>query len=234
MYTTKQKAKHKTFFGEAGGSFLAYWLNGPGGTPWQTWREAYVERYGLITGTLNSDDQARARVIPLLRMLKQLGEMEIELYGENNKARNQQDYRLFSALAASVSTAYARYPGHSVIQINPLVVDETGQQKPLWAGQRGYRWAHQPASPVLFQELIAVRFIEEGDEQGWLNQVRECRVCQRWFFARKRGQHHCSPKCGKKEYQSTEKYRAWRHRHYLNHVKRRQIAKQVLPRRKAR
>ena len=225
MRTTQDKPKSKEFYGEASGIFLAHWLNGPSEKSWGTWREEFVQRFGFISGTLDSDTKARVRIGHLLRKLKQFVELAGELYLAQDDIRDARDWHLFRGLHDSINNDFARYPSYPQININPPVKNKLGSFKPFFPQRRAYDWAISSASDALLQEMVAVKYIQDGERQGWLNQVRECRVCERWFFARRRGANNCSTKCRKKEYQSSEKYKEWRHKHYLNHEKRRRIKK---------
>jgi hypothetical protein len=227
--TTQNNRRGKEFYGEASGLFLAHWLNGPKETPWPIWRAEFLERFGIITGTSDSDAKARDRIAHLVRKLKQFIEMAGELYVDQDRPKNPKDWRLLSALCDSINSDLSHYPARPSIDINPPVKNKLGYFKPLFSHARAYRWAISPASDALVQEAMAVQLIQDAEKQGWLNQVRECRVCGRWFFARRREKRHCSTKCGKKEYQSSERYKEWRHRHYLNHEKRRRINKHTGP-----
>jgi hypothetical protein len=226
MNTTRHKPKEKKFFGEATGIFLAHWLNGPSEKPWRVWREEFVQRFGFISGTSVSDAKARDRIAHLLRKLKQFVELADEISSDQYDSKGTRDWPLLKGLNDSINNDFAKYPAYPQIKIN-LVKDKLGRFKPFLQDRGAYYWGSSPVSDALIQEMVAVRYIQDAERQRWLNQVRECRVCGRWFFARRRGSNNCSPKCRKKEYQSSERYREWRRDHYLNYEKLERIRKQT-------
>jgi len=59
---------------------------------------------------------------------------------------------------------------------------------------------------------------------GLLGQVRECKACKRWLFARRKDQRFCSGGCREKDYRSSQEGRAKRTaymRRYRNGLRRR-------------
>lgn len=230
MKTTQAKPKEKKFFGEASGIFLTHWLNGPREKPWVSWKAEFCRTFGPVTinGTAEADAKARVRIAYLVRALKQFVDMAGELYSDHGDSKDAREWHRFMGLHDLINNEFARYPACPQISINPPVKNAGGHFKPFYPRGRAYDWAMSHSLPgALFQEMIAIKFIQDAEKQGWLSQVGECRVCGRWFFARRHGTRHCSTKCGKKEYQSSERYKEWRHHHYLNHEKRRRIRKQM-------
>ncbi len=229
MKTTQAKPKEKKFFGEASGIFLTHWLNGPSDKPWAPWKTEFCRAFGPLTinGPAEADAEARVRIAYLVRAFKQFVEMARELYSDHGDSNDARNWDLFVWLRDFINKELAKYPAYQQISINPRVKDKRGHFKPFFPQRRAYDWAVSPVPGALLQEMIAIKLIHDAEKQGWLSQVRECRVCGRWFFARRHGTRHCSTKCGKKEYQSSEKYKEWRHQHYLNHEKIRRIRKQM-------
>lgn len=226
MTTTNTKTKKKKFYGEASGIFLTHWLNGPREKPWLSWKTEFRESFGPISGTADSDMEARSRIVHLVRKLKQFVEMSGELYSDQGDPKDARDWHLFIGLRDSINREYAKYPQVSKININPPIKDSHGHFKPFAPDRRAYDWAISPVPGALLQEMMSVKFIQDADRHGWLHQVRECTVCGRWFFARRHGTCHCSNACRKKEYQASERYKQWRHSHYL-HEKIQRIKKQT-------
>jgi len=223
--TTTRKVSKKRFYGEASGLFLAHWFNGPGESPWEAWKTEFRQRIGPVSGTAESDAKARDRLVLLLRKLKQFVELARELYVDRDESKSSADWRMFTGLHDSINRDFANYPAYPKIAINPPVQNKFGHIAPFYPSRRAYEWATSPVPTALLQEMLAVKLIQDAEKQGWLSQVRECSICGRWFFARRRGTRTCSGTCGKREYQSSERYKEWRRKHYINHEKRQRIAK---------
>jgi hypothetical protein len=208
---------------------LAHWLNGPRQVPWGAWKVEFVQRFGFISGTSESDAKARDQIAHLLRKVKQFMELAAELYSEQDESTAKRDWLLLSGLQEWINKSFSNYSAYQTIHVNPPTSGKPGHFKPHFLDGRFYYWGISPVSNALLQELMAAKLIQDAERQGWLNQVKECSVCGYWFFARRREKLTCSPKCRKKEYQSSDRYKEWRHRHYLNHEKQRRIMKQSRP-----
>jgi hypothetical protein len=225
--TTKRKSEKRQFYGEASGLFLAHWFNGPGESPWEAWKTEFRQAFGPVSGTAESDAKARDRLVLLLRKLKQFVELARELYVDQGKSKSSPDWLMFTRLRDSINRDFANYPAYPQIAINPPVKNERGHFAPFFPSRRTYEWATSPVPTAQLQEMLAVKLIQDAEKQRWLHQVRECSVCSRWFFARRRGTHTCSRTCGKTEYQSSDRYKEWRRSHYMNHVKQQRIKKEA-------
>jgi hypothetical protein len=214
MKTTNKK----TFYGEAGATFLVLWLNGPGETPWREWAR---ERLEVFNGPPDSDAEARGRIASLIRQVKQFTEMAGELYARERIEANDRDFQLFRGLHELINKGLSRYQAFPMILQNPLVKGKDGYLKAHFQGRAPYEWGTgMSGSTALLQEIKAVTLLQQAEKEGWLHQVRECRICGRWFFARKNASQHCDAKCRKKDYQSTEKYKKRRHQYYQASVNR--------------
>ncbi len=214
MKTTNKK----TFYGEAGAAFLVLWLNGPGETAWKEWAREQLE---IFSGGRNSDAEGRSRIAHLIRQIKQFTEMAGELYAREGLDVNDNDIRLFQALHDLINKALSRYQSYPQIRVNPLVKDNDGYLKAHFRGRATYEWGTgMSSSTASVQELKAILLLQDAEKEGWLHQVRECRVCIRWFFARKNGSQYCDANCRNIAYQSTEKYKKRRHQYYEASVNR--------------
>ena len=199
--------------------FLVEWLHGPGSKRYQQWtdriercfRAHRQDRRYTFTGTARQDDRARKRVSALLIGLKEL-------------ADKNTDWKRFKAVGEELNCSLARYHYSPQLGLDRLkawkpkmeVRDDRPHYivpvAPALARDGVFFWASLPdASEIPRQELNAVRGLESIVRNDWLDLIRRCAQCSRWFIARMPWAKHCdSPVCrvaAKRAYQTSEGYK---------------------------
>jgi hypothetical protein len=220
---------HKFVLGEQAASLLVAWLNGPGDQRWKEWRHHFHEVFGVLLADSQSVDvEARDRVIDLLNNVHQATEIRVELEGLEGPDYSRR-MSLLKFIGRQINERLEIYRTHPMVRLRELTLDYRGKtfkdrrsassakttQSPLdWT-------ARSVAAGISSQELIALRFIQLGDQESWLPQVRSCLLCRKWFFAVRLRSRCCSHLCTKRLFQKSLKYREWR-KTYYEYVKRRE------------
>lgn len=199
---------------------LTEWLAGPQHHTYQKWTKDLQTRFPptRFTGTPQQDQQARKRVSALLSSLKELRRL------------SDTDWQRFKALGDHINKQLARYrytprlgldrPTVWTAEWSPegkLRRTPTGKPKLRHRPKQGgyFFWTSQPhrsSSPL--QELRSIRTLEAVVRNNWLDSLRPCVQCSRWFIARKPWTKLCGAEAcrvaAKRIYQTSETYRAKR------------------------
>ncbi|MGA2630222.1 MAG: hypothetical protein ABSG54_08385 [Terriglobia bacterium] len=204
-------------------TFLIEWLYGPRRKPYQKWLGDLHRRFNLhprerraqLASKADQDADARQRVEALLSDLKELAGL-----GESNWAP-------FKRLGEQINRNLARYRYTPLLILDRPVIWKTKSGtrtgppfKPaptLAAYALGgvFQWTVAPfRGEIPAQELYALRILESIVRNRWLDTIRRCEQCSRWFIAAKPWAKRCgSPVCreqAKRAYQSSETYKAKR------------------------
>ena len=198
MITTSTK---NPFASESEIGFLTEWLAGPGRTTYKRWIQDLQKRCRPLkfTGGARQDSQARQRVNALLSDLKEL--VRLGAY----------DWQRFKTLGELINTRLARYRYTPWLALDrPMVW--TAKMNPLPAEYGVFFWSSQPyRSKTPLQELHALRVLQALVENDWLEILRPCAQCSRWFVARKPWAKLCGAAgcraAAKRAYQTSEAYK---------------------------
>lgn len=196
------------------------WLNGPGDQNYRGWAKDLVRRHGgALDPTLARDERARRRIDRLLSDLTEVSRLAALLRWDRSPAEDRSGWKKFEEMAIAANQRLRRYRSHPQIWCNQPVLSKSGWKAlPLGGTQEGslpFYWLSIPNPPsVSLQELGAVWALGELIRRGLLHQVRRCRVCDRWLFARKPGQECCQTKCRRQRYQGSESYKEQRRENY--------------------
>jgi len=74
--------------------------------------------------------------------------------------------------------------------------------------------------PFKFNDPQAMQLIFDLAVAGYLNRVRRCGHCQRWFYAKLRTQKFCSFKCQQKDYTQSPEWKEHRRRYMREYYRR--------------
>lgn len=218
----------KIVVGEPAGSLVVAWLNGPGDNSWKDWRGDFYEVFGvLMADSQIVDAKARERVIDLLDNVHQATEIKTELRGLEGESHFRR-IGLLRFLIRQINKRLEVYHTLPMVRLKELTAEDA-RRKPkqrrtigrIRVEQSPLDWtARSIAADIPLQEIIAVRFIQLGDQEAWLSQIRRCLLCRKWFFARRHRSQCCSSLCTKTLFQKSPEYLKWRKTYYYSHVKR--------------
>lgn len=216
MERQKQRGKEWT------ATFLVWWLNGPGEADQNTWAKETVRRFGgafFMSGTKGGvDKQARKRVLSLVADLKALVNQAALLSKKPESKSELLAWRSFNQAIDAADAKLQRYRSRPIVISNdPFLKD--GRWISAISGEGPLLWTTAPDSPSTpFQEFRAVEVVRDAVKHGWLDRLRLCAECGRWFFARKPWSKGCGAVCSgklRKRHQTSEEYKQRRRKNPL-------------------
>jgi len=131
-----------------------------------------------------------------------------EHYGLNLPKRGY-SHREWRKLFARISTELRRhkvFPELSRFQANGKWIAD-------WRPNTRTEWMHSSIADLRDQPVTvtdAVIEVVKAATDGFIQQIRECRCCRRWFCAVLKTQLFCSPECQRKHYWSSSSWKAHR------------------------
>jgi len=173
-----------------------------GGEPWGS---------GLITWLEKNRERARGRRIQLLlREMREItGTLEDPVYGYTQtgipttirRARSREAAVRNERLALRVNRRLRHY------RLWPELIFGIVRRSPSKWRARWHAEGERSRTPDTLSEADAVLRILRLAESGYVDRVRECAECDRWFFARFRHARFCSPACQQRNYRESPEWK---------------------------
>lgn len=183
---------------------LVEWLNGPGAKSRKTWASNLARPLGGTVHRLNpailderSDARSRKRIVQIIGELQQLSKLTALRNRDVGAPNRQLAIKSWLQSLAAISKKLNRYRSF------PSLFPPTSMETLVWLTVPDSR----SAPP---QEFRAVEVIADAVRRGWLDRLRRCAECQRWFVATKPWSKGCKSNCRQKireAYQTSDEYR---------------------------
>jgi hypothetical protein len=181
-----------------------------------------------LIGWLNREKKRKGyeRVVQLIVAIRRLTKMVDpeyicaewdEHYGLNMPKRGY-SFREWSTLFARICSELRRH------RVFPRLdrFFKNGKWHAEWCSNARTDWMYSSRADLREEPLTVTDAIVEvvrAATDGFIDLVRECRYCRRWFAAALRTQVFCSPQCQRKHYWSSSSWKAHR-RIYMRRYRR--------------